>query len=76
MRWVYDNEYSQALALRDSEVKELADIIMQAKLIEKWQKRYEKYKGLHECGDFTDSDIDKMIEAESKIEFLMTFIKM
>jgi len=74
MRWVYDNLYHQALALSGSTAKEIATIITEAKLIEKWEKRHEKYKGKHEVGDCTDKDIDKMLEAEDKVRILKTFI--
>lgn len=77
MQWTYDticNERTLVLALTKDEVKLIADIVLQSKILKKLEKQAEKYQDKHDCGEATDKDEDKLMYINDKIDIIEKLI--
>lgn len=69
MKWTFEpGESSPVLALRQEEVKCLANILSQSQSI--IRKKYDKYKDIHESGEATDRQSDLMLKYEDQLKLI------
>lgn len=70
MRWEYDRETGQILALSPKEVKSLGRELRP--IINSLQKKYDYFKDIHESGEATERQQSIMVEYEDRLNFLIS----
>ncbi len=75
MKWIYENSFSsgQALALDKQEVDALCSEL--APIVTKLRKQYEKYKDIHESGEATEKQQDRMFYYQVKLALFEQFVR-
>lgn len=74
MKWINEpGEPLQMLALRTDEAKQVSQLL--GTIRKDIERKYEKYKDLHESGEATERQQNLMFEYEEKLTLIDRFIK-
>lgn len=66
----------QVLNIDKSDVIVLQKVIAASPYLKKLRAKYEKYRDIHEGGEATEKQEDKLIELEEELKTLDSFIKL
>ncbi|MDX9747428.1 MAG: hypothetical protein RBT57_02905 [Paludibacter sp.] len=76
MNWEYrrlEGRLIQVLYLRQETVELLQGLIKPS--LPKLTKEFEKLKGMHEAGDITEKQLDRMVKLDQDIDDITAFLK-